>query len=322
MSRNGLRSAERPRLGISACLLGDRVRYNGGHKRESFLSDVLGSCVEWVRVCPEVEVGMGTPREPVHLVSGSDGRVRMLTTRTRIDHTASMTNWAGERLDALSREGLSGYVLKKDSPSCGMAGVKLYSAGGASSRNGRGLFAAALLARFPDLPVTEEGHLSDPRLREHFVERVFAYWRLCRLFERQWTPEALAAFHTVHEMQLHAHSPAACAELGRLAASASRLSPRTVRDRYVRGFMQALAAVAGRQRHAAVLTRMTRLLGKGLERDARGELLTSIDEYRRARVPLRVPVMLLRQRASGQPYLAAQAYLSPYPDGLQLRDAV
>lgn len=170
-----------PRIGISSCLLGDEVRFDGGHKRDAFLVDVLGRQVEWVRVCPEVEVGMGTPRETLRLVR-VDGDVRMITTRTNVDHTGAMRAWAKRRAEALAREDLDGYVLKKDSPSCGMERVKVYGGSGMPARDGRGLFADALLSRFPLLPVEEEGRLCDARLRENFIERVFAYRRLKALF--------------------------------------------------------------------------------------------------------------------------------------------
>jgi uncharacterized protein YbbK (DUF523 family) len=167
----------RIRLGISACLLGDQVRYDGGHKRDTFLTAVLGPFVKWVKVCPEVEVGMGTPREPIRLVD-ENGKLQLLTVTTGVDHTAAMIAYTATKVEALAAENLSGFVLKSDSPSCGMSGVKVYDAGGQVTRAGVGLFARALLARFPNLPIEEEGHLADPRVREQFLERVFAYHRL------------------------------------------------------------------------------------------------------------------------------------------------
>lgn len=167
---------DRPRLGISACLLGDEVRFDGGHKRDAFLTDILGARVEWVRVCPEVEVGMGTPRETLRLVR-HDGRVRLVTTRTHVDHTEAMETWARTRLEELARQNLSGYVLKKDSPSCGMGRVKIYDPAGEPVEEGSGLFAHALMRRFPDLPIEDEGRLTDPNVRTDFIARVFAYWR-------------------------------------------------------------------------------------------------------------------------------------------------
>jgi uncharacterized protein YbbK (DUF523 family) len=162
------------RVGISACLLGDQVRYDGGHQRDSGLIAALAPLVEWVKVCPEVEVGMGTPREPVRLIE-SGGRVRMVTVTTGVDYTEAMSGYVAQRLDELAAAGLCGYVLKADSPSCGPAGVKLYRDGPAPARTGVGLFARALLDRFPDLPIEDEARLADPRIRDRFVERLFAY---------------------------------------------------------------------------------------------------------------------------------------------------
>ena len=163
-------SDSRPRVGISACLLGEKVRYNGADKRDQVLLAVLGDRVEWVPVCPEVEVGMGTPREPVQLVKMVGG-IRMLTVTTRIDFTEAMNAWAARRLDALAQLRLSGYVLKSRSPSCGLA-VATFSERGDPLPLARGLFADALLRRFPDLPVEEEDALHDPQAIEAFLRCV------------------------------------------------------------------------------------------------------------------------------------------------------
>ena len=167
---------DRPRVGVSACLLGDEVRYDGRHKRNAFLIEHLGTLVEWVRVCPEVEVGMGVPREPVHLIDDGS-RIRIVTTQTRRDFTDDMDAWAGARLEELARQQLSGYVLKKDSPSCGMDGVRVHDRSGATVAEGRGLFADALIRRFPSLPVEDEGRLADTSVQHAFITGVFEYWR-------------------------------------------------------------------------------------------------------------------------------------------------
>jgi uncharacterized protein YbbK (DUF523 family) len=163
----------RPRIGISACLLGQEVRYDGGHKRDAFLTDILGRYVEWVPVCPEVELGMGTPRPPIRL-ERRGGEIRLVMPSTGADYTDAMQSFAERRVGELGKLDLDGYILKKDSPSCGLEGVKVHRGAGASSTEGRGLFAEVLTARLPDLPVEEEGRLADPRLRESFVRRVFA----------------------------------------------------------------------------------------------------------------------------------------------------
>jgi uncharacterized protein YbgA (DUF1722 family)/uncharacterized protein YbbK (DUF523 family) len=311
------------RIGISACLLGDQVRFDGGHKRDHFLVDVLGPFVEWVKVCPEVEVGMGTPRETLRLIR--DGReTRMVTTRTGIDYTDRMRLWAKRRLQGLAADDLSGYVLKKDSPSCGMERVKVYSADSMPERSGRGLFATALLARFPNLPVEEEGRLSDPRLRENFIERVFAYRRLTDLFAGSWSVGALVKFHTVHKMSLLSHSTSAYRELGRLVACAAEMPKRELRDAYESLFMATLARIATTARHTNVLMHMAGHLKRLLEPASKRELLESIDEYRRGIVPLIVPLTLLRHyvRLHDVAYLAEQTYLQPHPRELMLRNHV
>jgi uncharacterized protein YbbK (DUF523 family) len=188
------------RLGISACLLGQEVRFDGGHKRDSFLVDELGEHVQWVPVCPEVEVGMGTPREALQLVRDGQ-RTRMLTLETGIDYTDRMREWAHRRLVALAHEDLDGYVLKKNSPSCGMLNVRLFNRNGDVSRDGQGLFAAALLENLPLLPVAEEAHLDDPPLRDNFFARVFAYRRLKDYVRGRWTIGALAALHIARHLQ-------------------------------------------------------------------------------------------------------------------------
>jgi uncharacterized protein YbbK (DUF523 family) len=192
------------RIGISSCLLGQEVRFDGGHKRDRFLTETFGQFVEWVPVCPEVEAGFGTPREAMRLVC-EDGRLRLVTVKTAVDLTDTMERYARRRVDQLADERLCGYVLKKDSPSCGLERVKVYDAHRVPTRAGMGLFAAALRARHRFLPVEEEGRLSDPRLRDNFIERVFAYQRLRELFRSRWTVGSLIDFHTAHKLTLMAH---------------------------------------------------------------------------------------------------------------------
>lgn len=190
----------RLRVGISACLLGQEVRFDGGHKRDSFLADALGNYVEWIPVCPEVEVGMGTPREPLRLVRDGE-RTLMVTTRTGIDYTERMNQWAWTRVAALAGADLDGYVLKRNSPSCGLLDVGVFDDLDRSSPEGQGLFAAVLTERMPLLPVEDEGRLTDPRLRETFVTRLVAYRRLKNYIRGEWSPGAVAAFQFC--LQLH-----------------------------------------------------------------------------------------------------------------------
>jgi uncharacterized protein YbgA (DUF1722 family)/uncharacterized protein YbbK (DUF523 family) len=318
-------SAEKIRVGVSACLLGAKVRYDGEHKRNPFLVDELAPYVEWVPICPELDVGMGVPRESVRLVRGRGALVRMLGNRSGEDWTQRMNDYAEERVRAL--EGLSAYVLKSKSPSCGMERVKLYASdapGAPAPREGVGLFAAALRRRWPNLPVEEEGRLEDARLRESFIERLFAYHRLQQLWQRAWTVGDLVAFHTGHKMVLLAHDEEGYRALGRLVARAKRLPRARLQADYERGFMSALAALASRSRHTNVLMHMLgHLRGPVDERD-RAELLALIKDYRRGLVPLIVPVTLLRHHVSRTQiaYLAGQIYLEPHPKELMLRNHV
>jgi uncharacterized protein YbgA (DUF1722 family)/uncharacterized protein YbbK (DUF523 family) len=311
------------RIGISTCLLGERVRHDGGHKKDTFLTETFGRYVEWVPVCPEVEVGMGTPREPIQLVR--DGKeIRLVTVKTRIDHTKAMRSFARKRVDGLAKEDLCGYVLKKDSPSCGMERVKVYDRNGSPSKVGRGLFADALIERLPNLPVEEEGRLCDPHLRESFIERVFAYHRLRQLFATRWTIGALVEFHTAHKLQLLAHSQQAYRELGRLVAEANQLPRGELRSRYESQFMDALAKSATRRRHVNVMHHIAGYFKKQLDTLSRHEMLELIEEYRNAMVPLVVPLTLLRHfvRRFDVAYLQGQTFLEPHPKELMLRNHV
>jgi uncharacterized protein YbgA (DUF1722 family)/uncharacterized protein YbbK (DUF523 family) len=319
-------SDEPIKIGISSCLLGEQVRFDGGHKRSDFLVDTLGGFVEFVPVCPEMEIGLGTPRETLRLVHDGNAshKARLVTNKSGIDLTEKMNAYAERRVIALGRADLCGYVLKKDSPSCGMERVRVYGTSGMPTRDGTGLFAAALIRRYPSLPVEEEGRLNDPRLRENFVERVFAYRRLRAFFASRWTLGGLVQFHTVHKLVLMAHSPKAYNELGRFVANAKHLARDQVREDYQRTFMGALKKLATRARHTNVLHHMLGYLRQHLDGTARGELVTLIDDYRRGLVPLVVPITLFRHyvREFKVAYLRGQVYLEPHPKELMLRNHV
>ncbi len=318
-------SAQDPtiRLGISSCLVGEKVRYDGGHRRDAFLTDVFGPFVEWVPVCPEVEFGMGIPREPIRLVRRGPA-VHLVGERSGTDYTRTMASWVRRRVRQLESFDLCGYVLKKDSPSCGMERVRVYDPNGVPSKTGRGLFADALISRFEGLPVEEEGRLNDARLRENFVERVFAYHRLHALFSGRWTLGRLVAFHTAHRLQLLAHSPADYRELGRLVAEAKKLPRPTLRTTYEAGFMQALSKRATPRRHVNVLHHILSHFRGRLDHEARAELLQLIDDYREGLIPLVVPITLLGHyvRKLGIAHLMGQLYLEPHPKELMLRNHV
>ena len=275
-----------------------------------FLTETLGAFVEWVPVCPEVECGFGTPRESMRLVR-VDNDLRLITVRTAVDLTDQMAAYTRRRVAQLAAEGLCGYVRKKDSPSCGKDRVRIYGTSGVPEKSGRGIFANGLVERFPALPVEEEGRLSDLRLRENFVERVFAYWRLRRLFSERWDPAGLVAFHTAHKLILMAHSPEAYRELGRFVARVRGIPRSDVERRYTEMLMLALTVIATPRRHANVLQHMAGYFKNLLDAGSKAELGAAIDDYRRGLVPLVVPVTLLRHdvRVHGLSYLAGQLYL-------------
>jgi uncharacterized protein YbgA (DUF1722 family)/uncharacterized protein YbbK (DUF523 family) len=311
------------RIGISACLLGERVRFDGGHKRDGFLAGTLASLVEFVPVCPEVELGLPVPRETLRLVRAEDG-VRLVAPASGTDHTDAMRAFARRRCAELAQQGLAGFVLKKDSPTCGMERVKLYDAHGVPAREARGLFAEALLASDAWLPVEEEGRLSDPRLRENFFDRVFGYRRLRAFFAAPWTQGDLVAFHAREKLLLLAHHTEGYRELGRLVAGA-RARPRTeVAQAYGDLYMRTLRHRATPGRHANVLEHMLGHLKTLLDAGDRRELVELIADYRAGLVPLVVPVTLLAHfvRRHGVGYLADQRYLAPHPRELLIRNHV
>jgi uncharacterized protein YbgA (DUF1722 family)/uncharacterized protein YbbK (DUF523 family) len=312
------------RIGVSSCLLGQEVRFDGGHKRNDFLTGTLGGFVEFVAVCPEVDIGLGIPRDSLRLIRDDNHAVRMVVNKSGADLTDTMNTYAVRRAAALEREDLSGYVLKKDSPSCGMERVRTYRGAGMPVRDGRGLFAEALIRRLPNLPVEEEGRLNDPHLRENFIERVFAYHRMRALFTSRWTAGALVAFHTAHKLTLMAHSPRAYAELGRLVADSKRIERAELRGRYSAEFMAAMKKLATPARHVNVMQHIAGYLRDRCDSDSRRELMEVIEEYRRATVPLVVPLTLIRHwvRRFDIAYLKGQTYLEPHPRELMLRNHV
>ena len=316
-------SDPRLRLGISSCLLGEPVRFDGGHKRDTFLTGELAPFVEWVPVCPEEEAGFGTPREAMRLVDVG-GAVRLLTVRSRRDCTDQLTRIAAARVEELARLDLDGYVLKKDSPSCGLARVKIYSDAGMPAKSGRGVFAGALCSALPALPIEEEGRLRDPHIREHFFERIYAYRRVRRLFDSGPRLRDLVEFHSRHKLLLLAHSPVAYSELGRLVARARAIPPAALASDYRQRFMDAVSASVSRGRHVNVLQHMVGYFRRLLSDAARRDIAAAISEYQRGLVPLVLPARLIGHYAQVHDvrYLTAQAYLDPYPRELMLRNAV
>jgi uncharacterized protein YbgA (DUF1722 family)/uncharacterized protein YbbK (DUF523 family) len=314
------------RLGISACLLGQEVRYNGGHKRDAFLTDTFGRYVEWVAVCPEVEVGMGTPRPPIRLERRGE-EIRLVMPSTREDYTDAMRSWAERRVAALKEMDLDGYVLKKDSPSCGMERVKVYSGVGAPSKDGRGLFAETLMARLPDLPVEEEGRLNDSPLRENFIARVFVHHRWREGEKEGWTRASLTRFHERHKFLLMARNQNGMRRLGRLLGDSGKGTRTPIPElaaAYRQGLTEVLRRPATRRGHANVLHHLAGYVSDALDPADRAELAETIERYRLGLVPLVVPLTLIRHhvRRQGVEYLQGQAYLEPHPYELMLLNHV
>jgi len=322
-----MRAAAPVRIGVSSCLLGERVRHDGGHKRDAYLVETLGQLVEWVPVCPEAEVGLGTPREPIRLVrdAGRHDGVRLVS-RSGVRLTGRMRRFARDRLRALAKADLSGYILKKDSPSCGMERVKVWTGedSRSSERNGRGIFAAELLRQYPNLPVEEEGRLHDPALRENFFERVFAYRRLRSLFSSRWNVGALVQWHTAQKLALMAHSPVRYRELGRLVAEAREIPRAELGRRYEDEFMTAVRTRATRARHTNALMHAMGHFKRRIDEASRDELLAVLEDYRRGLVPRIVPLTLVRHHARRLEvdYLLGQTYLNPHPKELALLNHV
>lgn len=311
------------RVGISSCLLGEPVRYDGGHKKDSYITGTLARHFEWVPVCPEMELGLGTPRETLRLV-GDPAAPRMIATKSGIDLTAAMGEYSRARVTELGTLGLSGYVLKRASPSCGMERVKVYpeAPGRAPATAGRGLFARALLEAYPSLPVEEEGRLTDPRLREGFITRVFAYRRLAALRESRPGRGDIVAFHTAHKYLVLAHSPDAYARLGRLTAEVKALPRAAFLARYGVELMAALAVPATPKRHVNVLQHIAGFFKDRLDAAEKRELGGLIADFAAGLVPLVVPITLInhfvaRHRVA---YVADQIYLHPHPRELMLRN--
>ena len=309
------------KIGVSSCLLGEEVRYDGGHQKDSYITGVLGRYFAWVPVCPEMEIGLGAPREALHLV-GDRAQPRMVATQSGRDLTGAMTAYARRRVAALAREGLSGYLLKRASPSCGMERVKVYTGDGAPSRAGRGLFARALIDALPLLPVEEEGRLTDPRLRENFITRVFAYRRLTALRESRPRPADIVAFHTAHKYLLLSHSPQHHARLGRLVAGVKAEPREAWLERYAQGFMQALRVKATARKHVNVLQHIMGFFKAKLSGGEKRELLGLIGDYSRGLLPLIVPITLINHHVARFEigYVADQIYLHPHPKELMLRN--
>lgn len=301
------------RIGISACLLGEPVRYDGGHKRDAFLADVLAEHVEWVPVCPEVELGLGVPRPPMRLTRGRGSTTRLVVEETGEDLTARMRAYATWRARGLASLELDGYVLKSKSPSCGQARVPVHDAEDHADAVGRGLFAEALAEALPLIPMEDERRLARTSVREHFVDRLLAAARWREFVKRRARAGDLVAFHAAHKYALLAHSPTHYLTLGRLVATVGRRRLADVVADYAGAFAAAYAVPATRGRHVNTLEHMASFFTRALSDDQRAELATAIAAYRRGATALADPLALIREHAHrlGVAHLTEQVYLRP-----------
>ena len=310
-------------LGISACLLGENVRYDGGHKRDRYLTDTLGQYVNYVPVCPEAEAGFGIPRESMQL-RGDPSAPRLVTNKTGRNMTKAMVTWAQKRVGELEKENLCGFIFKARSPSSGMERVKVVNDKGMPVKKGVGLFARAFMDHFPLIPVEEEGRLHDPKLRENFIESVFVFKRWRALLQEGKSRGKLVAFHTQHKLLAMSHSVEDYRAMGKLVARAKELSLDELYDTYQDHLMAALRLRTTLKKHGNVLQHMMGYFKKALSADEKAELLGYLDLYRQGYLPLVVPITLIKHyvRKYDQPYLKDQYYLHPHPVELQLRNHV
>ena len=309
------------RLGISACLLGQAVRYDGGHKHDRFITETLGQYVDFVPVCPEVECGLGIPREAMRLV-GDVEQPRLVTIRSRKEYTDQMLAWARRRVQELETEDLAGFIFKGDSPSSGMERVKVYNNKGMPVKKGIGLFARAFMEHFPLLPVEDEGRLHDPKLRENFIEAIFTVKRWRDMVTSGPGRKDLLAFHTRHKLLLLAHSPEHYREMGRVAAHIHERPPIDTMADYQKLLLQSLRLKTTPKKNANVLYHLLGYFKRDLSADEKQELMNIIEHYRQGNLPLIVPVTLINHyvRKYDQGYLQEQYYLHPHPLELQLRN--
>lgn len=312
------------KLGISSCLLGNKVRYDGQHKYDSWLVETLGNFATYVPVCPEMECGLPVPREAMRLVGKVDNPL-LLTVKTLLDHTPRMLGFSAVKLSELMDEELCGFVFKSKSPSSGMERVKVYPAnGGAGEKKGVGIFAREFMKAFPLLPVEEEGRLHDPVLRENFIERIFIMHRWIQLRRKPFTAGALVDFHTRHKLLLMAHNPQIYREMGKLVAAVTQYPPQEFAELYLAQLMKATSYPATRAKHQNVLQHILGYFKEDLSSSEKAELLELIGNYRNRLLPLIVPITIINHyvRKYDKPYLASQFYLQPHPQELALRNHV
>ena len=312
---------EKIKLGISSCLLGNKVRYDGGHKFDPFLVNTLGQFVEYVPVCPEVESGFPIPREALRLI-GDAQKPRLITRQTGVDVTAQMERWIEKKLPQLENENLCGFIFKSQSPSSGMERVKVYNDKGMAEKKGVGIFARALMRRLPLLPTEEEGRLQDVDLRENFIVRIFVYRRWRELLASGATAGRLVDFQRRHKLLLMAHSPEMARQLGKQVAAAGTRPLADILPEYEKLLLTALKQKATVRKNVNVLQHMLGYFKKQLDDFEKKELLAVIENYHQGLIPLIVPLTLLKHYIDKfrEPYLKDQYYLDPHPLELKLRN--
>ena len=313
---------EKLKLGVSTCLLGENVRYDGSHKRDKFVCDVLSPFIEWVPVCPERDCGMPVPREAMRLIGDIDNP-KLVTNKTFVDKTPMMKAWMTGKLDELEKENLCGYIFKSKSPSSGMARVKVYNAKGIPEKKGIGIFARAFMERFPLLPVEEEGRLNDALIRENFIERIFVYKRWQEVLEKG-TKAAFVEFHAAHKYLIMSHNQTATSRLGRIVAALNSTNLKELQNQYFEELMTVLQRKPTVKRHCNVLAHIMGYFKDELTHDEKEEILEVIEEFRNGLIPLIVPITLMNHfvRKYDKEYLKIQVYLKPHPSELKLRNHV
>jgi uncharacterized protein YbgA (DUF1722 family)/uncharacterized protein YbbK (DUF523 family) len=313
------------KIGVSSCLIGEKVRWNGDHKQDRYVKDTLSRFFEYVPVCPEVEVGMGTPRETVALY-GTLENPKMLSKKTQTDWTRKMNRYTKDRIKSLDNDDLCGYIFKSKSPSCGLARIPVHDELDRSkARHGAGIFADAYIKANPLVPTEDEGRLNDSRIRENFIVRVFSFYRLKNnLLNQKAKAENLVQFHTAHKFLLLAHSRKHYQILGKIVAEVKNNPWNRVLSSYIFSFMEALTLKSTTKKNTDVLLHMIGFLKKMLTKSEKEDILAAIEDYRNELIPLIVPATLVRHQVKKHKieYLMNQIYLNPHPKELMLRNHV
>lgn len=309
-------------IGISSCLLGEKVRYNGEHKKDPYITETLSNFFEWYPVCPEVGSGLSIPREPMRLEQQKDGSIRLVTINTKRDYTDLLTNFSEQKAKSLTNENICGFIFKGRSPSSAIYDAKIYNEKGVVIKKGAGIFGATFVKNFPLVPVIDDGRLHDPKLRDNFFEKVFCYKRWLETLYLDKTVSGLIKFHTKHKLILMSHSVKHYNLLGKMLSNTKIHSKNELFSEYGKHFMTAMSYIATTKKHLNVLLHCMGYFKKLLTSDEKSELLEILEQFRLGYLPLIVPVTLIKHytRKFNQPYLSEQYYLNPYPLELMIRN--